>query len=105
MTISRVELQGQIMHAQDYTSIKHHEDQHSSIVQNQMTELGDKAVDLKMHHVNDTEHTENREKNFDAKEQGSNQYTGDGGANRHKKQESDGKVILKTPEHGFDLKI
>ncbi|MCR4788034.1 MAG: hypothetical protein K5888_05585 [Lachnospiraceae bacterium] len=105
MTISRVELQGQIMHAQDYTNIKHHEDHHSTVVQGQLTDINDKAAELKLHQVNDPEQAENRRGNFDAKDEGSNQYAGDGGAKRHKKEESDGKVILKAPEHGFDLKI
>ncbi len=105
MTISRVELQGQITRAQDFTNIKHNEDTRGMVEQNQIARTESVAAELKFHHVNDSEHTENRQKKFDAKEEGSNQYQGDGGSNRKKEQEKDGKVILKTPQHGFDLKI
>ena len=105
MTISRVELQGQITRAQDFTNIKHNEDRHSAVMQNQIMESNDKAVEVRLHQVNETEETQNRQKKFDAKEEGSNEYAGDGGSHRKKKDESDGKVILKAPEHGFDLKI
>lgn len=105
MTISRVELQGQITRAQDFTNIKHNEDTRGMVEQNQIARTESAAAELKFHHVNDSEHAENRQKKFDAKEEGSNQYQGDGGSNRKKKDESDGKVILKTPQHGFDLKI
>lgn len=105
MTISRVELQGQITRAQDFTNIKHNEDTRGMVEQNQIAKNESAAAELKFHHVNDSEHTENRQRRFDAKEEGSNQYQGDGGRNRKNKQEPDGKVFLKTPQHGFDLKI
>ncbi|MCR4989360.1 MAG: hypothetical protein K6A38_00650 [Lachnospiraceae bacterium] len=105
MTISRVELQGQITRANDFATVKHNEDHHSQVMQSHIAESNDKAVEVRLHHVNDAEHAENRQKRFDAKEKGSNEYAGDGGQNRKKKEERDGRVILKAPEHGFDLKI
>lgn len=105
MTISRVELQGQITRAQDFTNIKHNEDTHASVQQSQIMKSNDKAVELKLHQVNDAEHTENRQKKFDAKEKGSNQYEGDGGQKRKKEAEEDGKVIVKGAKPVFDFKI
>lgn len=104
MTISRVELQGQTMRSLDYTNIKHNEDNKGLVDQTNIMQSNDKTATLKMQHVNDTEHSENRQKRFDAKEEGSNQYQGDGGQNR-KKKEPDGKVVLKGTQHGFDIKI
>ena len=46
----------------------------------------------------------NRQKGFDSRDKGSNEYSGDGGRNRKKKEENpDGKVIPKYS--GFDMKI
>ncbi len=106
MTISRVELQGQITRAQDFSNIKHNEDTKGMVEQTNAQLKNDAAVELRLHHVNDMEQSENHQKKFDAKEEGSNEYAGDGGRNRkeNKKQE-DGKVILKGASQGFDLKI
>ncbi len=105
MTISRVELQGQITRAQDFTNIKHNEDNKPMVDQSQIMQRNDKAVDLRLHHVNDTEHSENRQRKMDAKEEGSNQYQGDGGKKRRKNGDQDGQVVRKGIPHGFDLKI
>lgn len=106
MSISRIELQGQITRAQDFTNIKHNEDQHSNVQQSVISRQSGKAAELKLHHVNDSEETQNYQKKFDAKEEGSNQYQGDGGGQRKKKRPpEDGRVVVKGPTHGFDLKI
>ena len=105
MTISRVEIQGQITRAQDFTNIKHNEDMKGSVEQSQIMQRNDRAAELKLQHVNDSEHAENRQKKMDAKGEGSNQYYGDGGKNRKNKKEEDGKVVLKGVPSGFDLKI
>ncbi len=104
MTISRVELQGQTLRAQDFTNIKHNEDTRGMVEQSNLAQQTTKSADIKLHHVNDAEHSENRQKKFDAKEEGSNHYQGDGGKDRNKK-EQDGKVLLKGVQHGFDIKI
>lgn len=105
MTISRVELQGQTLRAQDFTTIKHNEDSASAVQQSQIVSSSDKAVDVKLHHVNDTEQAENRPGKFDAKEKGNGEYSGDGGGQRKKQPHSDGQVFIKGTSHGFDLKI
>lgn len=105
MTISRVELQGQITRAQDFTNIKHNEDTRSMTEQSQIMQRNERAQDMKLHHVKDTEHTENRQKKFDAKDKGSNQYEGNGGFNRKKEEKEDGKVVAKKPQQGFDLRV
>ncbi|MCQ2499077.1 MAG: hypothetical protein MJ133_08835 [Lachnospiraceae bacterium] len=105
MTISRVELQGQTMRTQDFTSIKHNEDAASMVQQSNVSRQRDKAVDNRLHQVNDSEQADNRQKKFDAKDEGSNAYYGDGGKNRASKNK-DGRVIVKGKQQGgFDLKI
>lgn len=105
MTISRVELQGQTLRAQDFTTIKHNEDSAASVQQSQITSSSDKAVDVKLHHVNDTEQSENRPGKFDAKEKGNGEYSGDGGQKRKKQQLSDGHVFIKGTPSRVDFKI
>lgn len=105
MTISRVEIQGQITRAQDFTNIKHNEDNKGAVEQAQITDNSDRAVELRLHHVNSSQNADNMQKKMDAKEEGSNQYQGDGGKNRKNKKEPDGKVIVKGKPSGFDLKI
>ena len=99
MTISRVELQGQISRAQDFTTIKHQEDNKGLVDQsNQKTEV-------RAHQVQQGDRAENEGKRFDAKEQGNGTYQGDGGRRRKKdEKKEDGKVTLKG-YGGFDIKI
>ena len=53
-------------------------------------------VEKQTQRVNEKDKAENRQKKFDAKEKGNNEYHGDGGQNRKKeKKEPDGKVLLK----------
>lgn len=105
MTISRVELNGQIALSQDYTNIKHHEDASPMIQQNTIAKQNDKAVEAKLQHVNDSENAQNRQKKFDASEEGSNHYYGDGGQSRKNNKNLDGRVVVKGKQQGFDLKI
>lgn len=103
MTISRVELQGQLTRAQDFTTIKHNEDNKGMVDQTNFQNQFEQKVETKAHQVQQGEQAENMEKRFDAKEQGNGSYAGDGGRKR-KKAEPDGKVFLKG-QKSFDMKI
>ena len=74
MTISRVELQGQVTRAQDFTNIKQNEDHKGMIDQSNFQSQTQQKVEHRMHQVNKSDQAENRQKKFDAKEQGN---TGD----------------------------
>lgn len=103
MAIGFVELQGQITRAQDFTTIKHNEDTKGMVDQSNFVQQAERQVERQAQRVNDKEKTENRQKKFDAKEKGSNEYHGDGGRNRKKQnREADGKVLLKGV-HTFDI--
>lgn len=106
MSISRIELQGQITRAQDYTTIKHNEDNKGLVDQNNFQNQFHKAVDNRMTQVHQGENTENPNKRFDAKDKGSGEYAGDGGQNRKKDKDknTDGKVTIKNMSR-FDMKI
>lgn len=106
MSISRVVLQGQVTRAQDFTTIKQNEDNKGMVDQTNFHRQFDQTVDNRLRQVNQSDHAENQNKRFDAKEKGSQSYEGDGGQRRKKedKKEEDGKVFLKG-RGSFDIKI
>lgn len=105
MSISRVEIQGQITRAQDFTTIKQNEDNKGLVDQSNFQHQSERNVDNRLHQVNRGDQTENRQKRFDAKEKGSNAYSGDGGQKRKRQDaETEGKVLVKG-QSSFDMKI
>ena len=105
MTISRVELQGQVTRAQDFTTIKHNEDNKVTVNQTNIQREFGQAVDLKLRQVNQGEQTENHGKKFDAKEKGNGTYSGDGGKKRKKEDKPAAGRPLYGGMGGFDMKI
>ncbi len=97
MAIGQIEIQGQITRAQDFTSIKHHEDTKGSVEQANVSNQFSKQVEAQVTKVKRGDQPEYYNKKFDAKYKGSNEYHVDGGQNRKKKEqkEPDGKVLLK----------
>ncbi|MDE6600638.1 MAG: hypothetical protein K2N39_04340 [Lachnospiraceae bacterium] len=96
MAIGFVEMQGQITRAQDFTTVKHNEDTKGLVDQSNFGQQMTRQVEKQAQRVNEREKAENRQKKFDSKEKGSNEYHGDGGRNRKKQnREPDGKVLLK----------
>lgn len=110
MAIGQIELNTAMTRIQDYATQKHNEDQKSTVQQSQVQNQLHKELASDMKQVVKTDQTEyqNRtmyhNKKFDAKEKGSNSYSGDGGKHRKKDEKSDGKVIVKK-QGGFDIKI
>lgn len=108
MSINRIELQGTITRSQDYTTIKHNEDNKGMIDQSNFQNQFHRVVENKVTQVHQREDAENANKKYDAKEKGDGQYSGDGGRRRKRNQEKDngldGKVVLKGMER-FDMKI
>ena len=101
MAIGFVEMQGQITRAQDFTTIKHNEDTKGMVEQANVGQQMTKQVERQTSRVNNGEQPEYHERKFDAKDKGSNEYSGDGGrgSKDRKKQEKDGKVLLKGIGH------
>ena len=104
MAIGQVELNSAMTRIQDFTTIRHNEDQRGMVQQNQIQQQFSKQLDTHIRHVAKSEQSEYQNKKFDAKEKGSNQYSGDGGKHRKKDRGSDGKYY-RTSETGFDVKI
>jgi len=92
-----------ISRAQDFTAIKQNEDNKAFIDQ---TNLGHQALqteEVKANTVTDSQNADWHNNRQDAREKGDNEYAGDGGKHRRKKEETD-RVVVKG--HGsFDLKI
>ena len=96
MAIGFVEMQGQITRAQDFTTVKHNEDMKGLVDQSNFGQQMTRQVERHAQRVNQKDQMENRQKKFDAKEKGSNEYHGDGGRRRKQQnREDDGKVLLK----------
>ena len=110
MAIGQVELNQAMTRIQDYTTQKHNEDQRGMVQQSHAQVKFNKELEQDMRKVVKTgqeeyqNKTQYQNKRFDAKEKGSNSYFGDGGKQKKKKDESDGKVTVKKPS-GFDVKI
>ena len=105
MTISRVELQGQVTRAQDFTTIKQNEDNKGLVDQTNFHRQFDRTVDERLRQVHQGDRAENEGRRFDAKEKGNGSYSGDGGQKRKKEEkERDGRVVLKG-QGSFDIKI
>ena len=110
MGLGPLELSGVLQRTQDIATIRHNEEHKGQVDQNHFVDRLNKEVDDCANTVKSTTETLNEQKKFDAKEKGSNEYTGDGG--RHKKDEdvhSHGHdkegVHIKMSESSFDIRI
>lgn len=101
--ISHIELQGQITRSQDFTTIKHNEENKGMVDQVNYQQVFEENVETKVRQVRQGDRSENEGKRPDAKEEGNGRYSGDGGR-RRKKKEEDGRVVLKG-HNSFDMKI
>lgn len=95
-----------ISRAQDYSSIKHNEDNKGLVDQTNFGAQVQKSVEQLVREVKSSDNTQWYNKKPDAKEKGNGKYSGDGGKNRKKQQpkQTQNRVEAKTGG-GFDLKI
>lgn len=92
-----------ISRAQDYTTIKHNEDNKVVVDQANFSDQFQKNTEQNIREVHSSDDTQWHEKKPDAREKGNGQYSGDGGSRRKKKQVQD-RVVVKG-RGGFDMKI
>ena len=92
-----------ISRAQDYTTIKHNEDNKVVVDQSNFSEQFQKTTEQNIREVHSSDDTQWHERKPDAKEKGNGQYSGDGGSRRKKKPVQD-RVVVKG-RGGFDIKI
>ena len=104
MAISPMMFNGSVTRMQDITPVKHNEDIKGMVDQTNFQNTFHKQIDNKLNQVHQSDNAENRQRKFDAKDKGDNEYTGDGGQKRKQEKNVDGKVIAKT-HRSFDMKV
>ena len=105
MAISPILFNGTVSRMQDVSAMKHNEDAKGMVDQSNFQTAFHKEIDTRLSQVNQSDAAENRQKKFDAKDEGENSYGGDGGQHRKKeKKPQDGQVFVKK-QGGFDIKI
>ncbi len=118
MSISRIDFQGSIARTDDFSHLKANEDNKVYTNQNAFQAQFDQETDQKTSTVTQKENADqNKQEKFDAKEEGKNQYHGNGGRKKREntKQDieklsetligADGKPIDMHISSGFDFKI
>ena len=106
MAIGAIEMQGQILRTQDYSTIKAQEDSRSELAQDNIHVTRQTEEVRQANRVSSSQASANAKNDGNAADKGSNEYTGDGGARRREAREArarDGKVLLKAVEH-IDIK-
>lgn len=91
-----------ITRAQDYTTVKHNEDNKGFVDQTNFSQQVQRTTEQQIRQVHSSDDTDWHQNNPDAKEKGNNEYQGDGG--RHRKQGKNERVVIKG-HTGFDMKI
>lgn len=92
-----------VSRSQDYTTIKHNEDNKVAVDQANFSEQFQKTSEQNIREVHSSDNTQWHEKRPDAREKGNGQYSGDGGRKRKEKQTQE-RVVVKG-RTGFDMKI
>ena len=104
MGLGPVELNGVISRTQDYSVIKQNEYNKGIVNQQAFQNTFEKELDIRHTQVVQKDDIRKEEKKFDAKEKGDNEYYGNGGRQRKKEKNPNGKVIVKGRQ-SFDMKI
>ncbi|MBO4615877.1 MAG: hypothetical protein J5717_00855 [Lachnospiraceae bacterium] len=111
MGLGPLELSGAIQRSQDFAAIRHNEEHKGQTDQANFVNRLQKEVSDNANTVKSTSEVLNEQKKFDAKEKGSNEYTGDGGKHHDKEEDAHGhkndkdSVHLKMSESSFDIRI
>ncbi|MDE6017045.1 MAG: hypothetical protein K2H41_15375 [Acetatifactor sp.] len=92
-----------ISRAQDYTTIKQNEDNKGLVEQTNLGQQAQRTEEHRAKSVVSGDQTEWKNKKHDAREKSSNEYSGDGGRQRKKEEQTD-RVVVKG-RGSFDMKI
>ncbi len=95
-----------ITRTQDYTTIKQNEDNKGMLQQTNIGQQFQKDTEQKTREVRKGDDTQWQNKKFDAKDKGSNEYSGNGGTKRRNPNNKD-KVeqVIVNGHRGFDMKV
>lgn len=89
---------------QEYTTIKQQEDNKGFVNQTNIGQQLEKRTEQLAREVNSSDNTQWQNKKFNAREKGSNEYSGDGGKKRRDQKERKEQVVIKGHQ-SFDMKI
>lgn len=93
-----------ISRAQDYSTVKQNEDNKGMIDQGNILEHVQKTTEQRGREVQSSDDAQWREHKPDAREKGSNEYSGDGGRRRNTDGKPTERMVVKKA-NGFDMKI
>lgn len=102
MALGVIEL-ATIARSQDYTAVKHTEDNKGVAQQNNVAQNMQQQVEQKARQVRQGDNTEWQNKKFDAKEKGNGSY--EGNSRDKKKEKKPEEKVLTKGRQGFDIKI
>ena len=89
---------------QEYTTIKQQEDNKGFVNQTNIGQKLEKNTEQLTREVNSSDNAQWQNKKFDAREKGSNEYSGDGGKKRRDQKGRQEQVVIKGHQ-SFDMKI
>lgn len=92
-----------ITRSQDYTTIKQNEDNKGFTDQMNIGQNVQKETEQKAREVHSSDNSDWHSRQFDAKDKGDNEYSGDGGQ-RNKREEKKEQVVV-NGHRSFDIKI
>lgn len=92
-----------ITRAQDYTTIKHNEDNKGFMDQANIGQQIQKDVEQRPREVRSSDNSDWHNRQFDSREKGNNEYDGDGG--RERKREKKKEQVIVNGRKSFDIKI
>lgn len=92
-----------MLRTQDYSALKHNEDNHSTVQHVRIQDDRDKAEDTIAHSVRSKDDADGTDTHHDARDEGKNKYVN----LRKKKKEDPGEegIVIAKSRGGFDLKI
>jgi len=94
-----------IARLQDFTTIKHQEDQRAALTQEHIGMQTQKNVEEKSFTVQKNENASLQQQKHDPRDKGKNGYAGDGGTGRKSVETKDKVVVKKAGRSSFDIKI
>ncbi len=104
MALSPIMFNGTIGASQNVAELRAGEEGKVNILQGEATRRTEDDTSGKLNRVREADDADNNLRKFDSSEKGDNEYAGDGGRNRKKKDNKDGRVLIKN-KGGFDISI
>ncbi len=103
MALSPIVFNGTINASQNIAELRANEDGKVNVMQGEAARRNEEDTTDKLSRVREADDANNDQRKFDSSEKGDNEYAGDGGRHR-KRKDKDGTVLIKG-KGGFDITI